>query len=192
MGAFSQEELNTSQGMGLVGFRKEYQHFVFVTFSDRESGRQLLSQLANRVAASWEVSAFKALFSEIKPRYGREGIIGATWIGLALSDNGFQKLGVNLDGEMPAGDSSTAFKQGMAARSAVIGDVRSKDVPTQWKVAFRPPSRVDAVILVASDDKDDLDSTLVELEDVVSDTGCQIVDQAPGATLTAELRGHED
>src|SRR5260370_17881320 len=160
MGAFSQEELNTSQGMGLVGFRKEYQHFVFVTFSDRESGRQLLSQLANRVASAWEVSTFNALFSEIKHRYGREGIIEATWIGLALSANGFQKLGVNLDGEMPAGDSSTAFKQGMAAKAPVIGDVPSQHVPTQLKVAFRTPRPADAPILLPSSAQHPLDSTL--------------------------------
>src|SRR5712692_5541024 len=191
MGAFSQEQLNSIQGMSLVGFRKDFQHFVFITFPDRESGRHLLSQLATQVASAWELSTFNALFSEIRQRYRREGIIEATWIGLALSGSGCQKLGVNLDSELPVGDSSTAFKQGMAARSAVIGDVRSKDVPTQWNVAFRPPNRVDAVILVTSDDKDDLSSMLVELESAVSSVGCQIVAQAPGATLPAELRGHE-
>jgi len=191
MVAFTQDQLNNIQGIGLVGFRKDHQQFIFVTFPDQASGTALIAKLADRVASAWEVGTFNALFSEIRQRYGKEGVIEATWIGLAISGAGFQTLGVNLDTELPAGEGTNAFKQGMAARSLVIGDTHAKDAPVQWKIEFRPPNRVDAVILVASDDRDDLDSTLATLSDLISEVGCQIAATLPGGTLPDQLRGHE-
>src|SRR2546421_19687 len=191
MTAFTQDQLNNIQGVGLVGFRKDFQQFVFVTFPDKASGVGLIVMLADRVASSWEVNMFNSLFSEIKKRYGKERVVEATWMGLALSSSGFQKLGVNLDTELPAADGTIAFKQGMAARSGVIGDTRPKDAPGQWKLEFRPPNRVDAVLLVASDDKEDLDANITWVSNLISDVGCQTAAVLPGATLPDNLHGHE-
>ena len=77
MATFTLDQLNNIQGVGLVGFRKDFQQFVFITFPDKSSGAALVSRLSGRIASAWEVGTFNALFSEIKHRYDREGVVEA-------------------------------------------------------------------------------------------------------------------
>jgi hypothetical protein len=104
------------QGLGLAGFRKDHQELLFVHFADAKRARRLLSHLAPNVASHNEVTAFNRLFSEIKRRRGEEGTIEASWLGLALTAQGFSELGVDLGG-LGSTEGATAFADGMAARA---------------------------------------------------------------------------
>lgn len=183
MATFSDDQLRNIQGMGLVGFKKEHSHLIFVRFGDQASGRAIIQSLSRLVANAWEVGHFNAVFSEIRNRTGGDELIKATWVGLALSSSGYEKLGVNVDAELPTTEAFTAFKAGMAARSANIGDVRPADQPSAWLPQFRPGVRVDALILVAGDERDELNEMVERIGDTVSSSGCQIAYQEPGNML---------
>lgn len=191
MPTFTDDQLANIQGVGIAGFRKDHQRFLFVRFRDSTTGTALLRAVTDRIASASEVGQFNALFSAIRRRTGEDPSVKATWTGLLVSSAGYAKLGVNLDAELPASDGSVAFKAGMAARSAFIGDTRSKDAPSQWKPEFRPPERIDAVLVVAADDPEDLDETAIRLSDAITDAGCELVGNFRGATLEGAMRGHE-
>ena len=70
MAALSDDNLRNIQGIGLAGFRKDQQEFVFVRFDDQASGRRLLNELAPSVASAWEVGEFNRVFSEVRKRSG--------------------------------------------------------------------------------------------------------------------------
>lgn len=182
MAAFTDDQLRDIQGVGIAGFKKNYSHFMFVGFGDQVGARGFVGQIAPLVGTAWEVGRFNEVFSEIRHRNGEE-LLEATWVGFGISSSGYAKLGVNLDVDLPQGESYTAFKAGMAARSAQIGDTRPGDQPTAWLEAFRPGERVDAVLIVAADDPDGLNKMLEELGDMISSTGCEIEYQEAGGML---------
>jgi Dyp-type peroxidase family len=107
------EQQASIQGIGLAGFRKDYQHSLFVRFNDAGSAQRLLTATQDLVASHTEVSAFNAAYSEILKRTGREDVIDATWVGLLLSASGYRKLGVDLGKELPGQPGYEAFKEGM-------------------------------------------------------------------------------
>jgi Dyp-type peroxidase family len=183
MPAFTDDQLRNIQGMGLVGFKKDHSHLLFVRFGDQASGRALAQSITGLIANAWEVGHFNAVFSEIRNRTGGDELIKATWVGLAVSSSGYQKLGVNLDTELPT-EAFTAFKAGMAARSLNIGDTRPGDQPAAWLPQFRPGARVDALILVAGDEPDELNEMLERIGDSISSSGCEIAHQEPGNMLS--------
>jgi Dyp-type peroxidase family len=189
MTALTDDQLHNIQGFGLGGYRKDHQELLFIRFGDQAGARRLLASLQPRVASAWEVTTFNRLFSEIRRRTGRE-VIEATWIGAMVSAAGFQALGVPLT-DLPAGEGATAFTAGMAARANNVGDTRAADAPASWLAPFRSAGGVHALIVVASDDPHDLDGTVAELGDLVSDCDAQVVHSERGATLPGGLRGHE-
>ncbi len=188
MTAFTDDQLRDIQGIGIAGFKKDHSHFIFVRFQDQLGGVKFVSQVAPFVASAWEVSRFNDVFSEIRHRT-REELLEATWVGLAISSSGYAKLGVNLDAELPPAEGYSAFKAGMAARSTQIGDTRPSDLPSAWLEPFRPGARVDAILVVAADDPDDLNAMLEKLGDRIARAGCEIEYQEAGGML-AEGKEH--
>ena len=117
------EQAKNIQGVGIAGFRKDHQELIFVRIDEPQKAFRLLGEFAQRTANAWEVKHFNDLYSEIRDR-GREdeGAVKAIWVATLVSSEGLKKLGVDLD-ELPAGEGYDAFKAGMAARAAQIGDI---------------------------------------------------------------------
>jgi hypothetical protein len=178
------------QGVGLAGFRKDFQQLLFLRFADAATARKLLATLKDHVASYLEVRAFNEAYSEILNRTGREDVIEATWVGLLIGPEGYIKLGVDLS-ELPAGPGTDAFMAGMAGRAQEIGHTRPNDAPAGWRPEFRPGSRVDGCVIVASDDKDDLDPRITEIGDLVTQAGCEVAFEEASEVLPGKLRGHE-
>lgn len=189
--ALSTEQERDIQGIGLAGFRKDHQQLLFVRFNDAASGCRLLASLKDVVASHLEVSSFNRAYSEVRERTGRDDVIEATWVGLMISSKGYTKLDINLATELPSEPAYEAFKAGMAARAPLIGHTRPNDAPSGWIAEFKAETGVDACILIASDDKDDLDAVLVEISDAVSAAGCEVAYQEPSAVLPGPFKGHE-
>jgi Dyp-type peroxidase family len=179
------------QGIGIAGFRKDRQQLIAVRIEDTKKARGLLRELAHRTANAWEVKRCNELFSEIRQR-GREDerAVKATWIGTLVAASGLTKLGVNL-AELPAGEGFDAFKAGMAARAAEIGDTRPTDAPDQWLEEFRTGKGVDLLIVIASDDAEELDEVCGQIHNHITKYGCVAVFDERGHTLPGKLRGHE-
>lgn len=189
--AFSIEELQDIQGFGIAGFNKDRQEAIFLRVNSPAAGQQFLAWLAPQVANALEVGTFNRLFSEIAARTGKEPSVKATWTAVMISAAGFQALGVPIT-DLPAGNSTTAFSPGMAARAAEIGDVLEGDAPQNWLPPFQPGANlVHLAVLVASDDDFDFDRQVVAVTNMAVATGCEIVFQERGATLPPPLTGHE-
>ena len=179
------------QGLGLAGFRKDYQHVMCLTLRDAASGQALIGKLAPLIATDAEVAHFNRLFSGIRKRRGSDSLseqaVTATWIGIGISAFGLAKLGVLVTDELPAGDGMNAFVAGMAARAQQIGDIGGDD-PSTWRPGI---SQSDVILILASDTSDGLGKTTRELEDLVSSYGAVITYAESGQTLPGRMRGHE-
>jgi Dyp-type peroxidase family len=182
------------QGVGLAGFRKDHQELIFVEFGDAKSARKLLGHLQPEVANHKDVADFNALFSEIRRRTGEDpdpDEVEATWTAVLLSARGLEVLKADLT-ELAEGEGKTAFTEGMAGRSAQIGDTRPGDLPGEWEKAFRPGAdRVHALIIIAADRADDLARHIEEVRERIASTGCKVAYSERGHTLEGKLRGHE-
>ncbi len=188
--ALTLQERRNIQGVGLAGFRKDYQEFIFIRFDDADAARTLIHRLAPRVASAWEVRTFNILFSEIRHRTDLEGVVEATWASLMISAKGLEKIGVDLS-SLPNNEGASAFRAGMANRSQQIGDTRASDDPNSWELPFRPGQGVDALVLIASDSEEDLEDLVADVGEWVSAAGCSVAYQERGQTLPEPLTGHE-
>jgi Dyp-type peroxidase family len=186
--SFSQSDLSAIQGLGIAGFKKDHQALIFFVM-EQATAKGLVSVLRPRVANAEEVADFNEDFSEALHEHGREPNLMALWVGLGFSAAGLAKLGVDLAG-LPAGPGLDAFSSGMAARAAAIGDVGA-NVPSQWHPAFRSKGGVDGVLVIAGDEKEDVDRTGAEFAELLTAHDAEIVFQERGATLPEGLRGHE-
>jgi Dyp-type peroxidase family len=88
-----------------------------------------------------------------------------------------------------------AFKQGLAARSAKLGDPldpQAEGHPRNWKIGG-PGNEADAVVIVAADDQAALDFESEALrESLMSATaGATVMFVQAGASLNGDLAGHE-
>lgn len=187
--AFTTQQEQDIQGFGIAGFRKDHQEVLFVRLGDPTGGRRLLGWLQPRTASAWEVGNFNSVFSEVRARTYQETLC-ATWLGVLISAAGYQALGVATSGLAP-GVGTDAFNAGMANRSTQIGDTGPLDIPAAWLESFRPGAGVHLCIVVAADERDDLDDLVTEVGNQVSECGCEVVFQERGATLRPPLTGHE-
>jgi len=174
------------QGNILAAFNKDHQSFLFVNFPAAGDPKGWLSAVAPQVATTSEVSAFNSLFKSINERRGGEqGTIKATWINLALSATGLGALGVD-GGDLEA--FPAAFKAGMSARTGEIGDANA-NAPEHW---IKPLGSTDvhALILLASDDRTDLDAAVLRQIDLLGDHDLRLLFKQDGRART-DLPGHE-
>jgi Dyp-type peroxidase family len=167
------------QGNIFGGFNKDHQTFLFLTFPDQASGRAWLAEIVDQVATAEEVIAFNTLFKAAKDRRGKEGTIEATWMNVAFTYAGLQLLaGTDLDLNGFPDD----LTQGMAARSKRIGDV-DDSAPANWNL-LPPGVEVHAILLLASDDPDDLAVEVASRTTELTAKGIAIVAQQEGKART--------
>ena len=144
-------ELKEIQGNILAGFNKDYASFLFLALpADQAKAREWLHGLVNQVATTEEVKQFNDLFRTIHSRRGREGVVEATWMNLAFTHEGLEKLGLaqhELD-RFPE-----EFRQGMRNRAQIIGDVGDNE-PSQWPGDLGAAT-IHALMIVAADRDED-------------------------------------
>jgi Dyp-type peroxidase family len=144
-------QLDEIQGNVLAGFNKDHEALIFVRFGDTGPAQGWIGQLARRVATSKEVIAFNRLFRLVNDRRADQpddtDTVQATWINVALTATGIRALDGATDGMDPS------FLTGMAAQAGRLGD--GDRAPREWVVG-REAGEVDAVLIIASDRRDDL------------------------------------
>jgi Dyp-type peroxidase family len=185
---FGDADLASIQGLGIAGFKKDHQELLFLTFGSASKAKTLIAALIPRLADAAEVSAFNIAFSRAVHQHGEDPEMQALWVGLGVSASGLEKLGANL-AELPSAGRD-AFSAGMAARAGVIGDIGGSD-PSTWHPAFRSKGGVDAVIIVAADDMNELNEVVDELAELITGHEGKVVFQERGETLPGAMRGHE-
>lgn len=187
------------QGNIIAGFNKDFQAFLFLKITDVQDFKRWLKSVIPFVATASEVIAFNRLFKEIRKRRGVESrTVQATWLNIAFSFNALKQLTEEADAF-----TDKAFKDGLAARSQSLGDPTDPDAeghPSNWVVGG-PENEADVMLLVASDDRNDLFAEVARIEDTIyaartpdgkpTHSGVQVIYKQNGATLPPPLTGHE-
>ncbi len=150
-------EFDKIQGNSFGGFSKDDQSFILLEITNAAKAKTTLGkgEIYNHVkhSSSEAVIAFNEQFRALRRKGASEGTIKATWTNLVFTKSGIQKLGGSDLHKFPK-----AFKEGMAARAAKIGDVNDNK-PANWNDGMAVSvewEKVDAMVLVASDDPSQL------------------------------------
>ena len=131
--------------------------YEFLSFQDAASGRAWLSGLLPTVQSAAQA---KASMSET-----------SRWVTVAFTSNGLRALGVPADSLATFPEE---FRQGMAARAEVLGDV-GKDHPDTWVGGLASDDLHAIVILFARDAKERVRSAKMHEEHVKACPGVRVL-----------------
>jgi Dyp-type peroxidase family len=185
------------QGNILGGFMKDHQMLIFLKITDVPAFKKWLKTLTPFIATAGEVLAFNRLFKALRTRRGETNTVKATWNNIAFSFGALKQLAVDADAFTDA-----AFRDGLASRSQSLGDpadAGAEGNPGNWFIGG-PNEEADVVLIVASDDRDDLFDEVARIEDSIfsfrvngqpASSGAQLIYKQQGQNLPGSLAGHE-
>jgi Dyp-type peroxidase family len=168
------------QGIVTPGFFKPHQTLLGISFDAPSAFKQFLHGFADEVSTAAETL-------EDRRRHRAGSAAAKSLVGIGLTFQGLAKLtpgAVNLP--------SNAFRQGLAARSAFLGDPtdpKDEGNPANWKVGA-PGHELDALVIVAGDTRTAVDSRAAELSDQIAKAGFTIAYNENG-DVRDDLPGHE-
>lgn len=182
----SSEEI---QGNILAGFSKDHQTFLFLQFSDAQSGRAYLTELTPRIATTKQVATFNAQFSNARRLRGGDDPtnLTAVWVNIGLTSHGITTLAPGLSADLQPFD---AFMAGPVARAEALRDQGLSD-PSRWVFGGPQQSVIDAIVTVAADMNDDLTSELAKQRALAARHNVNVVFEQRGDTLPEGRAGHE-
>jgi len=154
-------EIDEIQGNVIPGFNKDHQVLVFLNLLDVPKAKAWLRATTPQIATAREVLAFNRLFRELRARRGAEPTsLRVVWMNLAFSFSGIERLTSDAAG-FPEG----AFRAGLPARSALLGDPtdpNSAGHPSRWLVGAEG-NVPDLLMIVAGDDPGDTERKVARL-----------------------------
>jgi Dyp-type peroxidase family len=192
-------QIDQIQGSIIGGFNKDHRMLMFLTIADgeEENFRRWLKTQVPFIATAAEVLTYNRLFKHTKTRRGREGTVKSTWVNIAFSFSALSRLTADADLFTDA-----AFRQGLAARSATLGDPTdgSPGDQSNWLIGGES-HEADVVFIVEADDRADMlaevsriENSLVTSKDADNEplTGfADIIFKDEGSNLPPPLSGHE-
>ena len=115
------------QGNTIPGFNKDHQHFLFFRVGKSKRAKRWLRWIAPLITSMDEVLAFVRAHRALRLRLGiKEPPMCAAWVNIAFSHRAIEVLASKADAAA-FGDES--FRQGLAARSAYLGDPTNQRRP---------------------------------------------------------------
>lgn len=190
--------MDNIQGNSIAGFNKDFQTLLFLRIVDVPDFKRWLRSLIPFIATASEVLAFNRLFKALRSRRGDSPALEATWVNIAFSYRALTRLADDA-----TAFTDEAFKQGLAARSASLGDPtdpQTQGYPRNWVIGG-PDNEADVVLIIASDERGDLLREARRIEHSLRPrrgadgrlirSGALIISVQRGATLPAPLAGHE-
>ena len=178
------------QGIAVPGFFKPHQTLLGVVCPDKSEAvpalKKLLGQTAGEIATA-------ARTLEDRRRFRQKGSArtrgGATTV---LTAVGFTYQGLLKLTPGAAAIPSEAFRQGLAARSAFLGDPadpKDEGSPANWKVGG-PGGELDALFVVAGDTRVAVDARTAKLMERIKAAGLTVAYTEDG-DVREDLPGHE-
>jgi deferrochelatase/peroxidase EfeB len=171
------------QGIAAPGFLKPHQTLLGILFSvDSVPGVQ---QLLRSFTA--EVATAEATLADRRAHRANQKRASHPLTGVGFTFQGLAKLTPGASA-LP----SDAFRQGLAARSAFLGDPtdpKAEGNPANWTVG-RPGELLDALIVIAGDTRDAVSARAAAVAKAWQHAGCSIAYQEDG-DVREDLPGHE-
>lgn len=163
--AVLQAVLQDTQGNILKSHGRDHSYHLFIRFTDAQKGIAWLRMMG----AEYVTSAWQQL--QDAQAYREQGVDGGAFVNLCLSADGYDALGLGK-----AKPDDPAFLGGAKAAAA-----RLNDPPVdQWQAGFR--GDIHALVMVADDDHDGLESTTQAIIGTLAGVG-EVVDEETGAAM---------
>ena len=189
------------QGNVLAAFNKDHMTFLLLDFPDPEGARDWLKEIHPRVTTTKEVEDFNTEFSSARrARGGEDPPMKAVWVNVGLTIDGLRTLTANSGGLDDAlrnlsGDEQwpgfAAFLEKPRARAEALGDT-GRSAPRSWVFGGPGQTDIDAVVTVAADEPEDLETRLGEIQRRAARHGVTTIFRLDGNTLPGKKRaGHE-
>jgi Dyp-type peroxidase family len=186
------------QGNVLGAFNKPHTTFLLLNFTNQQGARDWLKEVLPRVTTTNELEDWNKEFSEAKRASGgQDPPMQAVWVNVGLTIDGLDALAEDFDS---LDDDLTrladrwggfaAFRQKPRARADSVGD-RGRSAPETWLFGGPGQPDVDAVVTVAADEPEDLQTRLSEIEQHAATNGVTTIFRLEGNTLPGERAGHE-
>jgi Dyp-type peroxidase family len=161
------------QGNVLVGFGAAFQTFVFLAIKRHAAAKRWLR------STSEAVTSVETLLRYRRATHRRNGGAPPVWTNIAFSFAGLSKLADDA-GEF----ADVAFKEDLHRRSWLLGDPtdrKDEGFCRNW-VTGGPRNVADVFLIVASDDRDELEARVAQLEASV-EPGLRVLFKDHGARL---------
>src|SRR5262245_20736527 len=179
-------DLAEIQGNVLAGFNKDHQRLLFFRLGDATRARAWLATIVDETATTEEVLAFNDLFRRARARCGTEiSTLQASWLNVAFTHPGLAALGAP---ETELSMFPEAFREGMAARAQLLGDV-DESAPARWVGPFASPE-VQGLLLLAADVPSVIDRLASAHTQRMAAHGVSVVFDDTGR-VRADQPGHE-
>ena len=195
--------IDNIQGNILAGFNKDHQTLLFFQITDATRFQRWLRDQIPSIATLAEVLNFNRLFKAMRVRLGKDptGLpthLKVTWTNVAFTAEGLRQLGMAVD-EF----SDEAFKEGLAARSEILGDPSgdAEGNPTRWLVLDGEDDGTNRVVhvmfIVAGDDPRDVANRARDIRRSIRGAipvgfvNTNHAGREDGANLPGDLAGHE-
>jgi Dyp-type peroxidase family len=192
-------ENDNIQGNVLAGFNKDHQMLLFMNLATTDAGRAWLSELRPRLATNKSVAGFNRRFSAAKREAGGDPEdLAALWTNVSFTAAGVQLLApaaiealnhLKPDAGLDAGVHLWLAGAGDPGLAKRVGDVGTS-APDGWLFG-KPEQPIHAVVCIAADRPDDLNTEIAKQRSIAARLGVSIVFEQPGETLPGAAAGHE-
>jgi Dyp-type peroxidase family len=185
-------DVDDIQGNILAGFNKDHQLLLAIRIKDLSTARAWIRRILPSINSLSEVNQFNGLFRMRRARLSRDpmGLI-ATWANIAFSFDGMAALTSTSDAK---GILDNAFQDGLPSRAASLHDPlpAGKTDPTADWVIGGTGNVPDILLIIASDDPDELHQKAERLKPSTSDgpNPPEVIWQEMGSTRP-DAKGHE-
>jgi Dyp-type peroxidase family len=179
------------QGIAVPGFLKPHQTLFGVHIPGEPAAiaafKEFLRDFTDEIATAAQTLEDRRKHRSAGSKKQREAIMTPPLVAITFGFTGLRKLtpgAVELPGE--------AFRQGLAARSAFLGDPTDptdEGNPAKWVVGS-PGKELDVLIAVAGDDRDSVDTRALAVSQRLHKAGVKIAYEEKG-DVRADQPGHE-
>jgi Dyp-type peroxidase family len=176
-------ELEDIQGIAVPGFFKPHQTLIGLRYDRAEKATEHFQ----RAVRTLSVSDGAATLADRKAHRKNSNLIARPLVAIGFSYSGLVGLTPSA-----ARFASEAFKIGLVGRSRLLGDPQASDSPgnpTNWVIGA-PGAELDALVVIAGDDRESVDAAAAPIEKVFLDAGAMTFVQK-GDVLPGDLEGHE-
>ncbi|MFI8323879.1 Dyp-type peroxidase [Streptomyces sp. NPDC085529] len=184
-------ESDDIQGDVLAGFKKDQMTLLFLKFEDPARARAWVKALEPQISTTRQVATFNAAFSKARKASAGDDpkTLKATWINVSFTYEGLRQLtGKDPLPSVAPRSGLEAFKQGSDKRA--LGDTGDSS-PEMWLFGDGKGETVHAVLTIASDTLQDLQTTVRQQREACAAAKIVIVFQQDAATLPGTRRGKE-